>query len=1404
MRTLLADRDRLLRAQAILKERARGRPLGVAELEALAESGFRLAVHPDTPWEEALALLRRSLQIDGTNPKYAYHLARLYFLRGEPQLAGEWLRHAACLCPTSHRIWAHAGLLQRCLDPLYREDARYEKDVLRQRGEKIVTGIRRGADSFDPALIDFVPPVSKAAQEEESRQARERAGGAAAQPNGEAKADGPAKPQGPLPPANARRLTGAGQCRWSGVIDLTVEQHLEGKPGEASTMEKMLPLLEEVARHAGRRRGGTAAFVILAAQWLVCGYPVATVRRLSAELPAAEESPARRLLDLVCSLFEAGDEEAGPRLAEALEQGRIPPLLAALVHRRRFLARPLEFRLGAHRSARRALAAGGLKDDDANKQVRRLANLLTSLHPAPPAPLKDRPPAAPAAAAALDGAAAAEQFASLERAAEGLTGVSSAAFAFLKEKLDPAAKNVTDPLAYSQARADCKAARALVDALRAAGEEGSRRLEALVQGMSRLPDAERPPDVEARKDRCKNAFTELCNTGAFSRILNRVEKNLTAASATFQEAPCQPSADLAALAHAAARALPSPSEEPPGAPAGPVAEQFAALEAAAEKLTEAGGRAFDFLKQTLDPAAKGVGDNAAFSQARADLQAARALVDALRAAGEEGSRRLEALVQGMAGLAEAERPADVEARTDRCKNAFSELCGGGNFKNILNRVEKNLTAAASRFQEQRRDPSPTLAGLLDEVAKVFPAPGPDATAEASRPADAKPAPARPDPAKRLEGLTGADGLRQALAVVEEEVARVFADARQTFAVYSPRARRLPPLAALWSLVCSRQAETLYRLGLRRQARAVWNEMLCADRLDVRLLRNLAVCDTGGDVARCLASWRSYAEMLYLLDLVADSPRPHARARADFHRSFGAAYAPAFLSAKLDQDWEKKLDDGAAEAMTAFLNSPGRVRHYVGHTLLAFLNSRLDFHSPALALGLSRGEALKMREQGKKAFLAFAERLAPALPERARRVFPKLLGRHLDEAVAACAAARRLTARVDPRYDEEKLRLEHLLQEAWHLKYKLFRFLMDARGEEMVISERARRVARGLTSVDFLAELARLDEVPLDASPELFAVILRGQKPEVARTFVQKNFNAVLVMCLLEFIFGQGDGQDQARAQQYRRLIDQWRHHPALAEYLDQVDDPQFAYPPAVVAALSQGGPAAPALAELKRLRGRFPELTGPARWAAHLLEKDRPDEALAALDEAVAKGFHAPGVLLCRAQRMWLRMQVADGCLEKEPARAAEALDKVRADAGHLIEHGGKPELVRQGHQARMGAGLKAGNLAADAKDRGRAERAYGEACEAATYLIDHAPGDGEGAKRSDELSQCHFCRMLAWYRRAVLAHEGGDRGELKRRLLQAKEDARQVVKLNREPGHVQNATDLLKQIDEVIRGAGG
>src|SRR6185436_6099049 len=99
-----------------------------------------------------------------------------------------------------------------------------------------------------------------------------------------------------------------------------------------------LPQLQiSIEQRRERRKNGLSAFVLLAIEWLVAGYPVTTIRRLMPPPADVPNSEALKLLDTVCALYEAEESALPVRLAQNLEDGLIPPLLAALIHRQRLL-----------------------------------------------------------------------------------------------------------------------------------------------------------------------------------------------------------------------------------------------------------------------------------------------------------------------------------------------------------------------------------------------------------------------------------------------------------------------------------------------------------------------------------------------------------------------------------------------------------------------------------------------------------------------------------------------------------------------------------------------------------------------------------------------------------------------------------------------------------------------------------------------------------------------------------------------------------------------------------------------------------------------------------------------------------------------------------------------------------
>ena len=109
--------------------------------------------------------------------------------------------------------------------------------------------------------------------------------------------------------------------------------------GQANLSE----LLAEITRRRRTRRGGDGAVATAAIQALVTGYPLAVARPLLEALREDALTAASDLLELVCAVFEADEADVPHMLAGALDAGRIPSLLAAAIHHRRLLWRPMTF-----------------------------------------------------------------------------------------------------------------------------------------------------------------------------------------------------------------------------------------------------------------------------------------------------------------------------------------------------------------------------------------------------------------------------------------------------------------------------------------------------------------------------------------------------------------------------------------------------------------------------------------------------------------------------------------------------------------------------------------------------------------------------------------------------------------------------------------------------------------------------------------------------------------------------------------------------------------------------------------------------------------------------------------------------------------------------------------------------
>lgn len=501
------------------------------EHEALIEASFRLGVHRDTEPATALTLLARAHRLDPTDPKHPYHIGLIYLRHGRLEAAQTWLTAAATLSPTNHRVWAHLSLIQRGLDERRTGTADYDGDY-RRRADEIVTAIREGRDDLDPAAT---PPLRR-----------------------------------------------PGECRWPGVHDLEVEARLRSKTSER-TRDAVAGRLADLARSADRRRGGTAAFCVLAVQWMVSGYPPATIRRLAADLPAGD-GPAMRLLNRVCDLFEADEADLPDRLARCLADKSLPDLLTAMIHRHRLFHRPLRLPdLGAY------TVATQFSDGDPARSISAMTTTFRALCAPPPEPMADVQQASsstPGQATSPD-----EKLVRLEQAAAQLSGLIAQVLAAAKG-LDYKGKPVA---ILAGAAGDCATLLQAVDRIETLREK---RLAELADLTAAEPEGLVMPfdEYHRRVGECGPLLQE--STGPIKKRLRATEKALKKQQG-FESVTPAPSGGTRAISDALTRAeiahsgapgaTAAPDRRPPAAApvaprlGGTPAEQLAAAVTAVEE-----------------------------------------------------------------------------------------------------------------------------------------------------------------------------------------------------------------------------------------------------------------------------------------------------------------------------------------------------------------------------------------------------------------------------------------------------------------------------------------------------------------------------------------------------------------------------------------------------------------------------------------------------------------------------------------------------------------------------------------------------------------------------------------------------------------------------------------------------
>jgi len=1137
--TLLSDPPRLRNAQKqLLQLQCEGRR-ELTRLVTLAECNFRMAVHAETDSPEAIDLLREAVRIDGSNPKYAYHLGRVYFLRGEFVPAARWFRLACCLVPTSHRIWAHVSVLLREMNSFYYGDERYEANVLRERSNAIAQAIQAGEDHIDPDLLDFVPPRSRADLERAEREGRcHEMDHSMKNQTGEMR-----------PSARVSRYLNARQCRWSGIDHLFVEQTLESRATQ-NNVSLLAPVLQRLVDDSIAEPGRPAAIVILCIQWLVRGFPVTTVRRVTTTLPATLVST--QLLDLVCQIFEAPVDETPRRVAAAIDAGRMPPSLGALIHRERLLWHPLEYRsLGAYRAACRALvkkkqsreASGAAteaetRDDEETLHdlLRRVERGITGMTETRPKVLRDEI-AKPDTADRANADSVVQQLQAIELRVNTLVNLKEQSFRLIKEELEAASIDLAQPSVHAQAIAARRIAEELTGGLAEATQSGLEQCQMLNKSVANLGGEQLPHDFAARCEECVSKLQSVSNLGKFAKVLKRIDKRLAAAEATAPEETVEAAAEWSVLLSILQSACSEETSD--SAPVATTSDRIGQWLEESSQLKAETDEDWSFIRECESRwKAKKITDE---EQTRI-IDMRRRFDQSLTTSGQQ--------IEAIARLRQSGTVEEGDIHLlDQAEQQYRKLLQvQGKFQKKFSKLPELQQRAAIATPPTTVAPTPSA----DESSSE-PANEPGTTNEAAVTAEGKANRNEPPLPKPLEEMTAAERLHFAIGRTNWLLRQMYVTARKTLDAYPTWIRSLPSFESLERRILAREAETLYRLGRIQAARRIWNGLLRLNRLHSEALRNIAVCDTvQGDVGRSLASWREYVELLYFYDVLEGTPNAHAAERAEFHRALGNGYAPNFLSAKFKHDWKQQVRPAT---LISFLSSAGRFRSFIDHRLLEYLNARFSFESPSLVLGIKRVEVESRADDAEATMTNFAREASELIPERVAQPFLQVARAAIAKAANECRNTNKLILKATPKYEQEEKQQIEMLARMFDIKIKLvlaFREHVD--------------MVKNITSLDFLSAISRLDLIPLDISPGLLPrVAAELQVDEETLHDLTQSLRQNVILALIEYLLADDDeAEREVRDRQYRLLTGDWLRSEEFREFAGLVDSPppQFMPPEA--------------------------------------------------------------------------------------------------------------------------------------------------------------------------------------------------------------------------------------------------
>jgi len=403
--------------------------------------------------------------------------------------------------------------------------------------------------------------------------------------------------------------------------------------------------------------------------------------------------------------------------------------------------------------------------------------------------------------------------------------------------------------------------------------------------------------------------------------------------------------------------------------------------------------------------------------------------------------------------------------------------------------------------------------------------------------------------------SGIKGLEDAILLIDQEIENILHYSLEAFGLFDESNLKNSYVVDLQIYFLNQAAETYFRLGLYKKAIKYWNHIIILKEIDTAASKNIAIAETMIDQndENILNAWRKYCEDLYRCDILIGNPQKHAGEREEIHAKLSSVYAPFLTKSKEIHQHDEEEYKVKLQQFVGLINNPTQFYEFIIHKIAELLNKRLGYMSPVVFLGLPISADENAVKRASAAMEDFIKSVSTALPEKIKNPFLDLCLQYLNKSRDFCLDKNNMSLAKNPSYEEDKKRLHEWIRTVLELKETIFIYMKDV--QEMTDD---------LKYIDTIFILDLLNRLPIDIDKGIlddmtfstFAMYKNTNLAELPEIFA----NNMIQIPLQSFLKRISEKENPAGLRFYKQIVrilsDGSPYHvDRNAEYIRFIDSP---------------------------------------------------------------------------------------------------------------------------------------------------------------------------------------------------------------------------------------------------------